>query len=98
MSRIQVLGNVKPEFGEILTPEALSFLADLAREFEPTRRALIRARYGRQADIDMGHLPDFLPETRRIRESNWQVPPAPQRPDQPAGGADRPLVHPEDGN
>ena len=78
MSGIQVLGNVKPEFGEILTPEALSFLADLAREFEPTRRALIRARYGRQADIDTGHMPDFLPETRRIRESNWQVPPAPK--------------------
>jgi malate synthase len=77
-SRIQVLGNVRPEFSDILSPEALSFVADLAREFEPTRRELLRARVQRQKEIDQGRTPDFLAETRRLRESEWRVPSAPK--------------------
>jgi malate synthase len=77
-SSIQVLGNVGPEFQEILSPEARSFVADLAREFEPTRRELMRVRAQRQVQIDAGQMPDFLPETRNIRESDWRVPPAPR--------------------
>ena len=76
-SSIQVLGNVGPEFQEILSPEALDFVADLAREFEPGRRELMRARAQRQARIDSGQMPNFLPETHNIRESDWRVPPAP---------------------
>ena len=75
---IQVLGRATPAAAQILTPEALAFVADLARDFEPTRRALIQARSERQAEIDAGHMPDFLPETRGIRESDWQVLPAPK--------------------
>ncbi len=41
---IQVLGKAAPEFAEILSPEALSFVAGLAREFEPRRRDLMAAR------------------------------------------------------
>ena len=76
-SGIQVLGRVTPEFAEVLTPEALDFVADLAREFEPTRRALMQARVVRQAEIDSGCRLDFLAETLGIRRKEWKVAPAP---------------------
>jgi malate synthase len=72
------MGNVATEFQEILSPEALTFVAELAREFEPTRRRLMQARAQRQAEIDAGRTPDFLGETRNIREADWRVPPAPK--------------------
>jgi malate synthase len=62
---------------EILTPEALGFVADLQRRFDPTRRDLLRLREERQARLDAGELPDFLPETREVREGDWRVEPAP---------------------
>lgn len=77
-SNIQVLGNVGPDVQEILSPEALEFVADLAREFESTRRQLLETRAQRQAEIDAGQYPDFLPDTRQIREGDWRVPPAPR--------------------
>ena len=73
-----VLGKVPQELAEVLSPDALSFVADLAREFEPKRRTLIRARSGRQEAINEGQMPGFLPETRKVRQGNWQVPPAPK--------------------
>ncbi|MCS7207641.1 MAG: malate synthase A [Dehalococcoidia bacterium] len=73
-----VLGKMTPAATHILTPEAQAFLADLAREFEAGRRALLQARVARQAEVDQGHLPDFRPETRGIREQPWRVPPAPK--------------------
>jgi malate synthase len=57
----------------VLTPEVLQFVADLQRRFGPTREALLRARQTRQAAFDGGALPDFLSETRRIREADWRV-------------------------
>lgn len=77
-SGILVLGSVPQELEDVLPSEALSFVAELAREFEPRRRELIEARIQRQAAIDAGSLPDFLPETRWIREGDWRVPPAPK--------------------
>jgi malate synthase len=62
---------------EILTPEALAFVAALQREFGPERSRLLAARDERQAELDAGTLPDFLPETRQVREGDWQVAPAP---------------------
>jgi malate synthase len=62
---------------EILTPEALRFVADLARRFEPTRQALLARRVARQQEIVAGTMPGFLPETAEIRESEWQVAPIP---------------------
>ena len=53
-SGIQVTGKTTPEAAEILTPEALAFVADLAREFEHTRRTLMQARAARQEEIDAG--------------------------------------------
>jgi malate synthase len=61
----------------ILTPEALSFVADLHRRFDTPRRQLLERRVERQARLDAGELPDFLPETRAVREGEWQVAPVP---------------------
>ncbi|MBK6726921.1 MAG: malate synthase A [Xanthomonadales bacterium] len=57
----------------VLTPAALDLLAELHRRFEPSRRSLLAARSERQARFDAGELPDFLAETRHIRESEWRV-------------------------
>jgi len=61
----------------ILTPEASCFLTKLAREFESRRRELLRRREARQREIDNGKVPDFLPYTSDIRESDWTVAPIP---------------------
>lgn len=74
---VEIRGEVSPEYAEILTPEALSFVAKLARAFEGTRQELLALRAQRQAEWDAGKLPDFLPETKWIRESEWQVAPLP---------------------
>jgi len=62
---------------EILTPEATRFIETLAREFEPRRVELLQRRKLRQQQIDGGQLPDFLPETKDIRDRDWQVAPIP---------------------
>jgi malate synthase len=56
---------------EILTEEAVRFLAKLARNFEDSRRELLRKRRVRQQEIDAGKMPDFLSETAPIRAANW---------------------------
>ena len=62
---------------ETLTPEALQFLGRLAARFETTRQSLLVCRRERQVRLDAGELPDFLPETRAVRESSWTVAPIP---------------------
>src|SRR5690606_2035303 len=69
----QVIGNLDPAHGALLVPGALAFLADLHRRFEPARRSLLARRVQRQQAFDAGALPDFLEETRAIRESDWHV-------------------------
>jgi malate synthase len=69
-----------PETGAesvILTPEAIRFLAKLARMFEPRRRALLAARHERQQALDAGEQPGFLAETAEIRKAPWKVAPPP---------------------
>src|SRR2546428_9378928 len=75
---ISVLGRVSAEFAEILTEEALDFIANLHRHFEPRRQDLLARRAARQKEFDRGALPDFLPDTREIREREWQGAPQPQ--------------------
>lgn len=58
---------------EILTPAALAFVADLHRSFNPRRLELLEGRRQRQARLDAGELPDFLPETAEVRAGTWQV-------------------------
>ena len=61
----------------ILTPEAVRFLAELARTFESRRQALLHARAARQQQLLKGQLPEFLPDTAEIREADWTVAPIP---------------------
>ncbi len=74
---IEIKGPITPEFAEILTPEAMSFVATLVRTFSDRREELLRRRVQRQAEIDTGKLPDFLPETEHIRNSTWTIAPIP---------------------
>jgi malate synthase len=62
---------------EVLTPEALDFVAGLHRRFQARRAALLAGRAARRTRIAAGELPDFLPQTREVRESDWAVAPAP---------------------
>jgi malate synthase len=74
---IELLAPVPGEGGQILTPEALQFVADLERASRATRQALLRRRAEVQARLDAGELPDFLPETADIRAGDWKVAPVP---------------------
>lgn len=72
-ANVRVLGQVQDSFRRVLTPDALRFLAFLHENFEERRQQLLAARVERQKTIDAGILPDFLPETKYIRESEWRV-------------------------
>ena len=74
---IAVDAPVSEAHAEILTPEALAFVQSLARQFESRRRELLARREKRQAEIDGGRLPDFLPETESVRAGEWTVAPVP---------------------
>src|SRR5438094_3410461 len=76
---IRVLTTPPSGGAESLEPAALQFLGALARRFEPERQRRLARRRERQQELDAGRLPDFLPETRDIREREWTV--APIRPD-----------------
>ncbi len=69
----------RPESGGevVLTSVALEFVADLARRFTPKVEALLDRRRIRQAAIDRGERPRFLPETASVRSADWQVAPLP---------------------
>ncbi len=87
---------LSPEFEGILTPEAAAFVAKLVREFGPSRARLLERRAERQAEFDAGTKPDFLPETRHIREAEWTVAPIPadlrDRRVEITGPADRKMI------
>ncbi len=74
---VDVKGEQRSEYERILTPEALAFVAELQRTFNARREELLAKREARKLRIDAGELPDFLPETREIRESEWTVAPIP---------------------
>lgn len=70
---IEILGPMQPGFETVLTEDALRFVADLQRRFNDRRLTLLQQRQVRQDQIDRGWLPDFLPETKSIRDGNWQI-------------------------
>ncbi len=74
----EIRGAMPAGFDSILTRDALDFLATLARRFTPRVHELLAARDRRQRALDAGEFPDFLPETRAIRESDWRVAPIPE--------------------
>ena len=75
---VEFTAPVPREYESVLTPEAVSFVAKLAREFTGRVHELLRERQERQERINAGEMPDFLPETRHIREGDWKIAPVPE--------------------
>ncbi len=93
---VVVHGELEAGFEEILTADALSFVASLHRAFDARRKVLIAARAERQERLDAGELPDFLEETAEVREGEWTVAPIPdplqRRTVEITGPVDRKMV------
>ena len=75
--RVDVRAAVEGRHAEVLTDDAVAFLAGLHRAFDARRRDLLARRAERQARLDMGGTLDFLSDTRDLREGEWEVAPAP---------------------
>ncbi|KAJ3399112.1 hypothetical protein HDV05_002049, partial [Chytridiales sp. JEL 0842] len=70
---VRILGAVPPQYADILSVPAQEFVATLHRTFNSTRKTLLARRDARQKQIDAGQLPDFLPETKWIRDDpTWR--------------------------
>ncbi|HYU37599.1 MAG TPA: hypothetical protein VEL29_06645, partial [Gemmatimonadales bacterium] len=76
-SGLAVHARLESGFAEILTAEAQRFLTTLARAYEGRRQELLARRVERQRRLDAGERPDFLPQTRSVREAVWSVAPIP---------------------
>ena len=74
---IEFTAEIPEEFEEILTPEAVAFVAKLSREYRGRVVELLGKRAERQERISAGEMPDFLPETRDVREGDWKIAPIP---------------------
>jgi malate synthase len=74
---LELRGAVSPSFDEVLSPDALEFVAELQREFGARRAELLRAREHRRVLLRAGAMLDFLTECKEIRESEWTVAPVP---------------------
>jgi malate synthase len=74
---VQVTHREVPHAEEVLTPGALGFVAQLHRSFNPERLRLLQDRARRQARLDAGEMPDFLPNPIESRDPDWRVAPAP---------------------
>ena len=72
-SNLQVNGVIKDNYNEILTPEALNFIISLERAFGNRRKELLENRKTVQKQIEKGKFPDFLQETKTIRDSEWKA-------------------------
>lgn len=75
---IEVVGALKAQYDGILTNEALKFIEDLEKRFGARRMQLLQYREKRQKEINNGQLPDFLPETKHIRNGDWTIAPLPK--------------------
>jgi malate synthase len=75
---VEFLAPVDESYAAILTPDAVAFVADLQRTFNARRKALLDARHERQKRIEGGEKPDFLKETKQIRDADWTVAPLPK--------------------
>src|SRR5208282_2012313 len=72
---IEITGRMTADYAQILTPAALDFVARLERAFGGRRAGLLARRATRQREFDAGKLPDFLAETRAVREAHWTCAP-----------------------
>jgi malate synthase len=74
---VEIRGPTVAGSRDVLTSEALAFVADLTRRFRDIRDTLLADRQVRQREFDAGKRPDFLPHTAAVRTGTWTVPPAP---------------------
>ncbi len=74
---VEILAPVNESHAAILTPEAVAFIVNLQRTFNARRKELLRARHERQKKLDAGEKPDFLVDSKQIRDSAWTVAPLP---------------------
>src|SRR5688500_9903616 len=75
--RVEVVGPLPLGFEAILSPEAKELVGELAGTFYERVESILSKRVEAQAAYDSGELPDFLPETKELRESAWTVAPLP---------------------
>jgi malate synthase len=75
---VEITAEITPEFSEVLTHDALVFVAKLQREFGARRDQALERRKNRQLQFDAGQMPDFLAETKHIRENDWTCAPIPK--------------------
>ena len=75
--RPEVAASRHPRANEVLSEDALGFLAALHRHFDQRRKSLLAERMKRQARLDGGELPDFRSDTDAIHLGDWRVAPAP---------------------
>jgi malate synthase len=75
---MKISADIKAGFETVLTPEALELVAQLHRAFEPRRRDLLKARAERVKRLDAGERPDFLAQTKSIRDADWTIAPLPK--------------------
>ena len=75
---VEVVGSLQEGFDQILTEEALAFVAGLHRAFNARRQELLTRRDERQVEFDNGGLPDFLSDTEEVRFGSWEVAPTPE--------------------
>ena len=73
----KVVGKTAKSYEDVLTPDAMLFLADLERRFGPQRRILLENRRLQQERFDDGEFPTQPPETAHIRNTMWEVDPCP---------------------
>ncbi len=72
---IRFTETIEPRYEKVLSPLTHALIEALEKRFGETRRQLMADREARQALLDQGGTLDFLPETKEIRESDWQVAP-----------------------
>jgi malate synthase len=77
LSGVVICGATKPGYETVLTSEAVAFAVELERKFGTEQRRLLARRAELQERLDAGWKPDFLPETKPIRDADWQVAPIP---------------------
>ena len=74
---LSIAGTYHESYATILSKDALDFLMALHQKFNARRLALLQERSRRQLEIDRGKMPNFLADTKDIRESDWTVAPLP---------------------
>ena len=76
-NNIKIIPTLSSEEQQILNPKTLELIELLHTKFNPRRLELLAKRKHRQDEIDDGKKPDFLEDTKSIRDGDWEVAPLP---------------------